>query len=249
MKLQDYLDEIVQWLKQKVVAAGAKGLIVGVSGGIDSAVVANLAKKACGHKVLALILPCNSNPNDVIDATLVCETANIDYQIVSLDETYATFQASLSKTLILDQDQHATQLALANTKARLRMTTLYALGQALGYLVVGTDNWPEWHTGYFTKYGDGGVDLVPIVHLTKGEVKEAGKLLGVPEKIILRKPTAGLIANVYDEDELQVSYTEIDAYLLGGKISDKDQKRIEELHRISAHKRELAQAPAPFIRD
>lgn len=248
MTLHTYLEEIVAWLQTKVKAANAKGLILGVSGGIDSAVVANLAKKACGENVLALILPCETQTEDIADGKLVCERAQIAYKIIELDATFAALKQEFNRTTILQKGDTATHLALANTKARLRMTTLYALGQALGYLVVGTDNWDEWHTGYFTKYGDGGVDLASIIHLTKGEVVAAAHLLNVPQKIIDRKPSAGLVQDVYDEDELQVSYPVIDAYLLGQTVDDKSRKRIEELHKKSAHKRALMPMPKPFNR-
>jgi NAD+ synthase len=248
MKLELYLNQLVEWLQAMVKQANAKGLIVGVSGGIDSAVVVNLAKKAFPNNVLALIMPCESNQEDALDGVLVCQQAKVEARIIDLTSTYQLLRQTFQTQVSFDNDSLATKLAFANTKARLRMTTLYAIGQSLGYLVVGTDNWDEWHTGYFTKYGDGGVDLVPIIHLTKGEVKQAAALLGVPEKIITRKPTAGLIQGVFDEDELRVSYPVIDAYLLGEKIDKESQTRIEQLHEISAHKRTLAKAPHPFLR-
>jgi NAD+ synthase len=248
MKLENYLDYLVKWIKDEVKTANLKGCIIGLSGGIDSAVAAALVKRAMGEQCLALIMPCLSNPKDQVDAIAVAKKFGIEYQIINLDAPYKLIVKNLDKLKSYKYLQDNKALALANTKARLRMTTLYELGQTLGYMVVGTDNAAEWYTGYFTKYGDGGVDIVPLIQLTKGEVFEAAKLLGVPPQIIARKPTAGLVSNVYDEDELQVSYQEIDQFLSGKKIKATSKKRLEHLHRISEHKRHLARGPKPLKR-
>lgn len=248
MKLQNYLDYLVDWIKTEVKTANLNGCIIGLSGGIDSAVAANLVKQAVGKNCLALILPCESNPKDQEDAIKVAKKANIKYHIVNLDKAYKELTKNLETNLKLKKGSNNYKLAMANTKARLRMTTLYQFGQSLGYMVVGTDNAAEWYTGYFTKYGDGGVDIVPLIQLTKGEVFEAASLLKVPQVVIDRKPTAGLMSNVYDEDELKVTYQEIDQFLSGKKIKSESKKRLEHLHRISEHKRHLARGPKPFKR-
>ena len=130
-----------------------------------------------------------------------------------------------------------TQMVRGNLGARLRMTTLYAVGGHLGYLVVGTDNAAESYTGYFTKYGDGGVDILPISHLTKGEVFAMGRYLGVPEQILTKAPSAGFFHEQTDESEMGVSYDDIDAFLRGEPVTENKQAIIEHLHRISEHKR------------
>lgn len=237
MKLNEYLDYLVKWLQKEVKKAGANGLIVGVSGGIDSAVVANLIKKAFPTESLGVMIPCNSPEFDMVCGIDVIKNADIEFLTVDITSTFN----ELSKNLGVNN-----KLALANTKARLRMTTLYALAQEKGYLVVGTDNACEWHTGYFTKYGDGGVDLVPLKHLLKSEVKEVAKILGVPQKVIDREPTASLIDGQTDEKEMQVTYKELDAYLRGEKVSDKARERIEYLHNVSAHKRKIAPGPRVY---
>lgn len=239
MKLNEYLEYLVKWLQKEVKKANAKGLIVGVSGGIDSAVVANLIKKAFPENSLGVMIPCSSPAFDMECGKEVIEKSGIKSMTVDITSTFN----ELAKSLDVKN-----KLALANTKARLRMTTLYALAQENGYLVVGTDNACEWHTGYFTKYGDGGVDLVPLKHLVKSEVKEAAKILGVPKKVIDREPTASLIDGQTDEKEMQVTYKELDAYLKGKKTSEKATKRIEFLHKVSAHKRKLAPSPKKFIK-
>jgi NAD+ synthase len=248
MKLEAYLDYLVTWIKQEVKAANLKGCIIGLSGGIDSAVAASLVKKAMGDNCLALIMPIKSNPKDKKDALSVAKKIGINTISVDLDKTYETLNKNINNIKVIDKKSEGYKLAMANTKARLRMTTLYQFGQSLGYLVIGTDNAAEWYTGYFTKYGDGGVDLVPLINLTKGEVFEAAKILGIPQAIIDRKPTAGLVANVNDEDELKVTYKEIDAFLTGKKISPASKKRLFHLNKVSEHKRHLAKSPKPYLR-
>lgn len=247
MKLQEYLDKIVAFLKAKI-DEGFDGYVLGISGGIDSALVAALAKKAVGDKLFCLVLPCESNPADEDDARLLAEALNLNYQVVDLTNTYQTLMREIEPKA-LRSDYPLDKLAHMNAKVRLRMVTLYAFSQARHALVLGTDNWDESYTGYFTKYGDGGVDLLPIVHLTKGEVMEAARLLGIPEKIISRKPSAGLFEGQTDEGEMGVTYAELDRYLLGGEVSDKIKARIEHLHKVSAHKREPLPTPEAYIRD
>jgi NAD+ synthase len=248
MNLESYLDYLVTWIRQEVKDANFKGCIIGLSGGIDSAVAVNLVKKAVGNNHLALIMPVKSNPKDKKDALLVAKKAGIKTYTVELDKAYLELSKNVIGSKLVKTKSDSFKLAMANSKARLRMTTLYQFGQSLGYLVIGTDNAAEWYTGYFTKYGDGGVDLVPLIHLTKGEVFEAAKILGVPQSIIDRKPTAGLATNVYDEDELKVTYKEIDAFLLGKKINPNSKKRLVYLNRITEHKRHLAKGPKPLVR-
>jgi NAD+ synthase len=248
MELKKYLDEIVTFLKEYKEQAHADGYILGVSGGIDSAVCAFLIKKACGDNCLGLILPCYSQEEDAFDAALVCQAANLDFKTVSLNETYDEIYKSIISSFKVENSSSKVEMALANTKVRLRMTTLYAVGQMKNYLVVGTDNMGEHYTGYFTKHGDGACDVLPLVQLTKGEVFEAGRILGVPERVLNRRPTAGLIANTYDEDELGVSYPELDAFLLGNPIDPKKEERIAILHRNSEHKRKPAATPKEFKR-
>lgn len=241
MDLQAYLDYLVVWLQETVVHTHTKGLIVGVSGGIDSALVAHLIKRACPSASLGVILPCNSNPIDKADALAVLESCGLDFVEVDLSSTREALLAPLAA--VTDTSTPQWQLVDGNMRARLRMTTLYALAQNNGYLVVGTDNAAEWHTGYFTKFGDGGVDLVPLVHLTKSQVREAARLVGVPESVITKPPTAGLWEGQTDENEMGTTYDMIDAYLTGQPIPKSDQKIIDRLHTVSAHKRTTAAAP------
>ena len=135
-------------------------------------------------------------------------------------------------------------MALANIKPRLRMTTLYYYASLNNYLVIGTDNWSELKVGYFTKYGDGGVDLAPLGRLVKSEVRKLAKHFGIPEKIINKKPSAGLWEGQTDENEMGVSYEELDHYILTGEADKEVRERIDELARKNSHKTEAIPIPA-----
>lgn len=236
-----YIDYLVAWLREQVERTGAKGLVVGVSGGIDSAVVANLIKRACPDNSLGVIMPCNSNPQDQDDAEAVIAAAGIERKYVDLTSTRELMLLSMTPQMNPDADN--LQLVDGNLRARLRMSTLYAIAQSYGYLVVGTDNAAEWYTGYFTKFGDGGVDLVPLVHVTKHGVAQMAQTLQVPEQVIHKAPSAGLWEDQTDEDEMGVSYAMIDALLLGEDIPEAKRQIIERLHTVSAHKRTGAVQP------
>ncbi len=219
------------------MSANSKGVVIGVSGGVDSAVVASLAYKAFPNNSLAIMLPCYSHESDVSFGQELIDKIGINHQTINLEKVYD----ELSK--ITDTSN---KLTLGNMKARLRMTTLYAVAQENNFLVLGTDNAAEWLTGYFTKYGDGGVDLLPLKHLTKREVYQAAKILGIPDNIIARKPTASLFEGQLDEVEMGVTYDEIDDYIDGITIKDNSKRIIETLNSNSQHKKVSIPSPEPY---
>ncbi|KGX89003.1 NAD(+) synthase [Pontibacillus litoralis] len=243
--MQQTINELVDWLQQQVKGAGLNGLVVGISGGIDSAVVAHLIKRAFPDHSLGVILPCKSNVSDQAAAEQVVESCGIESVTINLTEAHHAIYHSVKQQLEEQGTYNEKQerLADANLRARLRMSTLYTVATNHQYLVVGTDNAAEWHTGYFTKYGDGGVDLVPLIHFTKGEVRDLARALGVPENIITKAPSAGLWEGQTDEQEMGVTYDTIDQYLKGEPVADEDKAIIEKLHNRTEHKRNLAAAP------
>ena len=181
MTVEKYFIYLTEWLKQKTLAAGAQGLVVGVSGGVDSAVTAVIAQAAFPKKTLALILPFKKS-EDMDDALNLVREFQIKFKVLSLHKTYN----QLLKTLHLKPSKKTT-----NIVPRLRMATLYAIAQKNNYLVVGTSNFCEWQTGYFTKYGDVASDLAPLLHLTKSNVLQLARHLKIPVQIINKLPSAG----------------------------------------------------------
>ena len=240
IELSERIDQTVNWLREKVAEANAKGVVVGISGGVDSAVVAGLCSMAFPDNTIGVIMPSQSNPEDREDALWIAEGFELRPLEVNLGGAHTQVMGQVKKGLE-DQgyDLVGEKMSQGNLKARLRMSTLYAVANAMNYLVVGTDNAPESYTGYFTKYGDGGVDLLPISSLTKTEVRAWARMLGLPMRIATRVPTAGLWPGQTDESELGLTYDLIDRYLLGEEVSPEVKERIETLHRQSEHKRHL----------
>lgn len=235
--MEKYREYLVSYLKD--YNEGFNGYILGLSGGLDSAVVSLLAKEAV-NDVLAVIINIDSAEKDLNDARTFAKEHHLRTIEIDLTNAYNVLIASLEKHLVLND------LAKINTKARLRMATIYSYGQSENKLVLGTDNLAEIYTGYFTKYGDGAADLYVISELTKGEVRDLAKLVGVPTYITNKVPTAGLYAMQTDEDELKVTYAELDTFLRGGAISQAAKERITYLHNVSHHKREKIMRPKSF---
>lgn len=240
MNVEQLSDSLVAWLRAEVQAAGCRGVVFGLSGGIDSATVAVLARRAFRDDHLALVMPIRSDPRDREDALLVVEKFQLAHREIDLGSVFEAFSRTVGET---PGAGPADDLALNNVKPRLRMVTLYFFASRRRSLVVGTGNRTELTLGYFTKYGDGGVDLLPLGHLVKHEVRELAAHLGVPTSIIEKPPSAGMWAGQTDEGELGFSYDDLDRYLVGGQGSEALATRVEELRRKNAHKLRIPKLP------
>lgn len=232
--MEELTRKLTSWIGEQVKAADARGVVLGISGGLDSSVVAVLCKKALPQNTLGVLMPCYSSEIDLSHARLVAQKFDIATTTVTLDSVFDAVKKALPSAGF---DAETEKLAQANLKPRLRMLTLYYLANRLGYLVVGSGNRSELEVGYFTKYGDGGVDILPLGNLLKSEVRELARYLGIPEEIISKPPSAGLWPGQTDEGELGISYEELDRYLMSGEASAEVKQRIEALSRSAAHKR------------
>ncbi len=249
-KMQELTDNLVTWIRLKINQAGAKGVIVGLSGGIDSAVIGVICKRAFPQNILGLILPCNSNPVDREHALLLGKKFDIPAKAVVLDKVLDLLKDLLTKGDTTDnsentEDNGSETMAITNIKPRLRMIALYYHANRMGYLVAGSGNKSELSVGYYTKYGDGGVDLLPLGNLVKTRVKELAVHLGIPKEIIIKTPSAGLWEGQTDEGEMGFTYRELDEYLLAGSAEHNISKKIEQMIKGSEHKRKIPPIP-PF---
>lgn len=240
--MEKNVEAIVQWLRDQIKETGVKGLLVGVSGGLDSAVVAHLIQRAAPDNSLGVLMPLKSSQESLDHGKKVIDSCGINHVTVDLEETHNVLYSAVKEQVKAKNEfqESNDRLADANLRARLRMSTLYTLATNYNYLVVGTDNVSEWYTGYFTKYGDGGVDIQPIVEFTKQEVREMATYLGVPDVVVNKQPSADLWEGQTDEAEMGTSYDTIDAYLKGENIPERDKEIIEKMHRRTEHKRKGA---------
>lgn len=228
-------DKRVEWVREVLSQSNAKGIILGLSGGKDSAVVVAMAKKATDN-VLGVILPCGNIEKDEEDAWRLAEALDVEAIKVDIREPFELLSQTINGTLF---ENALEGLSISNIKPRLRMTTLYAIGQKKGYLVAGTGNKSEATMGYFTKWGDGAHDFNPIADLTVQEVRTLGKALGVPKDVLYKTPSAGLWVGQADEDEMGVTYAEIDEYLLTGETNSRAKELIDLKSESTAHKRAM----------
>ncbi len=242
MTTEQMADKLVAWIGEKVADAGCKGTVMGLSGGIDSSVVAVLCRRAFPQTTLGLLMPCYSQPEDAEHAHLVADKFSIPTRTVPLDTIFDDLLQVLPGEPC---DPTVERLAQANLKARLRMLTLYFAANQLNYLVVGSGNKSELAVGYFTKYGDGGVDILPLGNLVKGEVRALAEYLGIPRPIIDKPPSAGLWPQQTDEAEMRLSYEELDGYLTTGVANDGIRQKIEA--RIAAGRHKLQPPPMPEV--
>jgi NAD+ synthase len=245
MNLKSYLKTVEKFLKDYLENAHCERYVLGVSGGVDSSLCAAILKSAVGReKVHCLIMPIDSSEADTKDGLTLVKDLDLPYDVIDASEAFHAYIKEFERYGIeLDRS------TLGNLKARMRMSILYAVAQKEKGLVVGTDNADERFVGYFTKHGDGACDILPIAHLIKSEVVEAAKLYGVRQNLAERVPTAGLYLGQTDEQEMGVTYKELDDYILGKEVSEASKARIEHLRKISEHKRIVTPMPEEYKRD
>ena len=223
----------IEWIKEYVEKTKAKGIVIGNSGGKDSATVLAMAVKAIGkERVISVAMPCFSKETDLVDAKLVADTFEVPLLKIDLSSAYQEMENEINCQI----PQGLTQEAIINIKPRLRMTTLYGIAQTLGYLVIGTGNLCEAMVGYTTKWGDNSSDLNPIGNFTVEEVLAIGKMLGVPEKILQKAPSDGLGGQT-DEEKMGIQYRQIEEMIETGSTEEKAKQEIIKRYQNSKHKR------------
>ena len=231
--MEQLAEKLVSWISGEVLAAGCKGVVLGMSGGLDSSVLAVLCHRAFPHSTLGLIMPCYTSPEDEEHARAVADKFSIPTRVVELDAVFDTFVKVLPRDRV---DTGSSRLVEGNLKARLRMLTLYYFANRLKYVVAGSGNRSELSVGYFTKYGDGGADILPLGNMVKGQVREMASFLGIPQEIIDKTPSAGLWPGQTDESELGLSYEVLDHYLTTGEASSELKEKIESMITAAKHK-------------
>ena len=231
--IEELAQKLTSWIRETVLVAGGKGVVLGMSGGVDSSVDAVLSKRAFPEATLGVIMPCHSSKIDREHAELIAARFHIPVKIVVLDEVFD----GLIRALPGDgYDATTRRLAENNIKPRLRMVTLYYFANRLSYLVVGASNRSELSVGYFTKHGDGGSDLMPLGNLVKSQVRDLARYLDIPREIIDKPPSAGLWEGQTDEMEMGLTYSELDRYLITGEAEKKIKEKFDFMIGKSRHK-------------
>lgn len=233
--MKEKLTKILSWLEDYKNATNCKGVVVGISGGKDSTVVAMLAKKVWGDNVVGVMMP-DGGQVDLDDSVAICNTLKIQSALVNIGAITGQLIHTVNSSVPFT---NVSQKAITNIPPRIRMTVLYAIAQSLGYRVIGTGNASEAFIGWTTKHGDSAYDLNPIYHLTCGEVIGVGLILAkefnLDEKYIVKKPADGLTGKS-DEDNFGFTYEYLDR-VVKGEVECNDAIRI--LHAMSAHKRAM----------
>jgi len=232
--------KVIQFIRDYYKENNLKGVVLGISGGKDSAVVAALFKEALGSEnVLGLTLPCHSNEEDRSDAKLISEKYGFELLNIDLTNSYDMFLNEITKLgTFTEEDLKNINI---NIKPKLRMSSLYYMAALYSsikggtYLVAGTSNKSELYVGYFTKGGDSTYDIGVLNDFTVSEVIQIGEYLGIPHTVLYKTPSDGL-SDQTDEDKLGVKYKDIEAYLNGENLDKETKEKIEKLHKNNLHK-------------
>lgn len=240
--IENDVEKISSWLKEYINNSGSRGYVVGLSGGVDSSAACGLAVKAVGKEnVLGVLLPSIVEyRDDVIDGKRVAQHYGVKTIVHPIKGTI--------EAIIKEHDGKISDFALGNIQARIRMTLLRMYAETNNYLVLGTTNKSEDMVGYFTKAGDGGhgVDIEPLAEYYKSEIKQFAKYFNLPDDLVNRPPSAGLIKNVTDEDELGFTYDDFEKYWIWRinksgdcPVTEDVMNKIEKLNKKTEHKRNL----------
>ena len=225
-------------IRNAIWTSGAQGLVIGISGGIDSAVSCALAVKAISaERVLGVSMPLSPNTKDEEDAALLCKSLGVEMITVPLTKVHQEFLAT-------EHISSSSAILSGNIAARLRMTVLYNIAAQKNYLVCGTSNKTEYMIGYSTKWGDGAADIQPLLHLYKREIYEIAEDLNIPETIIKKAPSAGFFEGQTDESDIGMTYDELDTALFNLELNNylpenEVERKVLSLIERSEHKRNL----------
>lgn len=233
-KIKQQIDNLVNWINKQIKNAKKDGIVIGISGGIDSACCLSLCKQIKNIEIHPYYFYFQQNKGELKYINDLEKSFKIKINRINLSKSLKEIQSSI---------KIKNKLSLNNLKVRLRSICLYGIAQDKNLLVISTSNADEIYVGYFTKFGDVSGDIAPIADLTKNKIYEISKYLKIPQSIINRAPTADLYKGQTDEKELKVKYVDIDNYLLGKPVSNTAKNRIEQLHKQTAHKRVFINKP------
>ena len=232
-------ENAIEWIREYVNNSGAKGVVVGNSGGKDSAVVIAMATKALGkERVLTVSMPCQSIESDYDDAKAVADAFEVPFIKVDLTECYLKFENEVNNKIKSVISEDLSKESTINVKPRLRMTTLYSIAQTMNYLVIGTGNLCEAMVGYTTKWGDNSSDFNPIGNFTVDEVLAIGTYLNVPQSVLKKAPNDGLGGKT-DEEKMGIKYSQIAQMIETGNTDEYAKKEILRRFNSSKHKRSV----------
>ena len=258
-ELEHTKERIIQFIGKSVMDAGAEGVVIGLSGGIDSTLTAYLAVEALGAEgVCGVVMPSKVNKKENMkDAIQVANDIKIEHSVIEIESIVEEIESSMGKGGVKEEIDEIEDRVIGNLRGRVRAIVLYRMANANNSIVIGTGNRTEALIGYFTKYGDGAVDCHPIGNLYKCQVRQLAEWVGVPNKYITKAPTAGLWEGQTDEKELGMGYDVLDLilYLLieqkmsvgeVQKILEMDGKKVlevQKMYELSEHKRSVPPSP------
>lgn len=233
-KMKKQIDNLINWINTQIKNAKKEGVVIGISGGIDSACCLALCKQIKNIEIHPCYFYFQQNKEEPKYINDLEKSFKIKINRINLSKSLKEIRSSI---------KIKNKLSLNNLKVRLRSVCLYGIAQDKNLLVISTSNADEIYVGYFTKFGDVSGDLAPIASLTKNKIYEISKYLKIPQSIINRTPTADLYKGQTDENELKVKYADIDNYLSGKPVCNAAKNRIELLHKQTAHKRVFINKP------